>query len=75
MINDAFKYGARGSEVVGNTSSDAYGDFRFDGLAPSSGSYRVEVTADGYRGRMLDFELADSHWLGEIRLDRQESGK
>ena len=36
---------------------------------PSSGRYRVEVTAEGYQGRTLEFELADSHWLGEIRLD------
>ena len=66
---------ARGAEAIASTSSDAYGDFRFDGLAPSSGSYRVEVTAEGYRGQTLDFELTDSHWLGEIRLDLQESGK
>jgi len=66
---------ARGAETIASNLSDAYGDFRFDGLAPSSGSYRVEVTADGYRGQVLDFELTDSHWLGEIRLDRQESGK
>ena len=66
---------SRGSEAIGSTASDAYGDFRFDGLAPASGSYRVEVTADGYRGQALDFELADSRWLGEIRLNRQESGE
>ncbi len=58
-----------GSEPLGSTSSDAYGDFRFDGLAPASGSYRVEVSAEGYRGQALDFELTDSHWLGEIRLE------
>ena len=66
---------AHDSEVIGNTSSDAYGDFHFDGLAPSSGSYRVEVTAAGYRSQVLDFELTDSHWLGEIRLGLQQSGK
>jgi len=60
---------ARGSEAIGNTSSDAFGDFRFDALTPSNGRYRTEVTADGYRGHVLEFELADSHWLGEIRLD------
>ena len=65
---------ARGAETIANTLSDAYGDFRLDGLAPSSGSYRVEVTADGYSGKALDFQLMDSHWLGEIWLERQESG-
>jgi Fe-S-cluster-containing dehydrogenase component len=65
---------ARGSETIADSLSDAYGDFRFDGLTPSSGSYRVEVRAAGYRGQMLDFELADSHWLGEIRLEPAASG-
>jgi Fe-S-cluster-containing dehydrogenase component len=60
---------AQGAETVGSTSSDAYGDFRFDGLAPSSGSYRVEVRADGYGEQALEFELMDSRWLGEIRLE------
>ena len=66
---------SRGAEAIGTTSSDAYGDFRFDALAPASGRYRVEVSADGYRGRVLDFDLADSHWIGEIRLERQEHQK
>ena len=66
---------SRGSEAIGSTLSDAFGDFRFDALAPASGSYRVEVTADGYGTQVLDFELADSRWLGEIRLNRLESGE
>lgn len=65
----------RGAETIGSTSSDAFGDFRFDALAPASGRYRVEVSADGYRGRELDFELVDSHWIGEIRLERQAHQK
>ena len=65
----------RGDETIASALSDAYGDFRFNGLAPSSGSYRVEVTADGYSGKALDFRLTDSHWLGEIRLNLRESGK
>ena len=64
-----------GSEAIGSTLTDAYGDFRFDALEPSSGIYRVEVAADGYRERVLEFEVGDSRWLGEIRLDRQEDQK
>ena len=66
---------ARGSETIADKLSDAYGDFRFDGLAPSSGNYRVEVTAAGYRSQVLNFELADSRWLGEIRLEPTDSGE
>jgi len=49
------------------TRSDAFGDFRFGGLAEKSGAYRVEVrhsTDEAYR----DCELDESLYLGEIRL-------
>lgn len=59
----------RGSTPLAQCSSDAYGDFRFDGLPPASGGYRVEIAANGYRARNLEFQLTNSHWLGEIRLD------
>ncbi|OFZ99233.1 MAG: oxidoreductase [Betaproteobacteria bacterium RIFCSPLOWO2_02_FULL_62_17] len=59
----------RGSTAVGSGASDAYGDFRFDGLPPESGAYRVEIAAKGYRGKNVELELTNSHWLGEIRLD------
>jgi len=59
----------RGSSAVAQASSDPYGDFRFDRLPPASGRYRVEIAARGYRAKNLEFELTDSHWLGEIRLD------
>jgi Fe-S-cluster-containing dehydrogenase component len=59
----------RGDKLVGDTQSDAFGDFRFDALAPFSGEYRVEVSADGCRDYATTFELGESHWLGELRLD------
>jgi Fe-S-cluster-containing dehydrogenase component len=59
----------RGAEPLGGTSSDDFGDFRFDALPPSSGKYRVEVRAVGYRTCQIEFELENSVWLGEIRLD------
>lgn len=61
----------RGEERLASARSDAFGDFRFDGLAPASGRYRVAVRAEGYRERGLEFELGDSLWLGEIRLERE----
>ncbi|MGC2963700.1 carboxypeptidase family protein [Paraburkholderia sp. GV068] len=30
--------------VVATCETDAFGDFKFDGLAPQSGRYRVDVT-------------------------------
>jgi Fe-S-cluster-containing dehydrogenase component len=59
----------RGDNLIGDTNSDAFGDFRFDALDPFSGEYRVEVAADDYHPYAMTFELGESHWLGEIRLD------
>lgn len=59
----------RGAERLGGTSSDVFGDFRFDALTASGGTYCIEVRAGGYQKRRMEFELASSVWLGEIRLD------
>jgi Fe-S-cluster-containing dehydrogenase component len=53
--------------VVAETTSDNYGDFKFDRLDPGSGRYVVEIAAGG-RTRKLDAELGESINLGEIRL-------
>lgn len=59
----------REAEPLGSTSSDVFGDFRFDALPASGGKYSIEVKAGGYRKRQIEFELVSSLWLGEIRLD------
>jgi Fe-S-cluster-containing dehydrogenase component len=53
--------------IVSETTSDNYGDFRFDRLDEDSGRYVVEVTTDG-RSRTVEAELGVSINLGEIRL-------
>jgi len=47
--------------------SDAFGDFRFDGLAANSGAYRVQVR-HGLGRAKRDCEVAESVYLGEIRI-------
>jgi Fe-S-cluster-containing dehydrogenase component len=56
--------GGRLSETV----SDAYGDFKFDGLDEGSGGYRVEIEAAGFEPRTLEVDLGDSVYLGTINL-------
>ncbi len=68
-VRDAEVRLLRGQTTVASGRSDAYGDFRFDGLSPASGAYRVQISAKGYRARSLDLELTNSHWLGEIGLE------
>jgi Carboxypeptidase regulatory-like domain len=53
--------------VVAETTSDNYGDFRFDKLDEDSGSYAVEVSAGG-RAKTIEANLGASINLGEIRL-------
>ncbi|OGA27965.1 MAG: oxidoreductase [Betaproteobacteria bacterium RIFCSPLOWO2_02_FULL_65_24] len=59
----------RGNEALGQAASDAFGDFRFDGLPPNERDLRIEVTAAGYRQQRLEVEPGESRWLGEIRLE------
>jgi hypothetical protein len=57
-----------GSELA-RTRSDAFGDFRFDDLAPGSGAYRLSVLATGFAPAEVDVELpGNSVVLGEIHL-------
>ncbi|MFD1555093.1 4Fe-4S dicluster domain-containing protein [Paraburkholderia silviterrae] len=61
------------NEKVGETVSDAFGDFRFGGLAKGCGIYRVEIRhALGNAWRKC--ELDESVYLGEIRLAQSTNG-
>jgi hypothetical protein len=52
---------------VAVTTTDNYGDFKFDRLDEDSGRYTVQIFASG-RTRTLEATLGDSINLGEIRL-------
>src|ERR1700686_4828356 len=53
--------------LIAEASSDGYGDFKFDKLDEDSGTYVVEISANG-RTRTVDARLGASVNLGEIRL-------
>ena len=56
-----------GDQRVADTVSDAFGDFRFDGLEKNSGLYRVEIRhALGNASR--ECVVGESVYLGEIGL-------
>jgi Fe-S-cluster-containing dehydrogenase component len=50
------------------TTSDNYGDFKFDRLPENSGSYTVEIEAEGRPKKTIAATLGESLNLGEIRL-------
>ncbi len=57
----------RAGTVVAETSTDNYGDFKFDKLDENSGAYRVEVERGGTK-KSAEALLGASVNLGEIRL-------
>jgi Fe-S-cluster-containing dehydrogenase component len=56
------KDGAQVAEAV----SDAWGDFKLDGLEPDSGVYTLKIDSPGAEDR--EVTLGDSTYLGEIRI-------
>ena len=52
---------------VATTTTDNYGDFKFDRLNEGSGRYAVEISALG-RSKTVEATLGESRNLGEIRL-------
>jgi Fe-S-cluster-containing dehydrogenase component len=66
-VEDASVRLIRNGLLVAETTSDNYGDFKFDRLDEGSGKYTVEISAQG-RSRTLETQLGASVNLGEIRL-------
>jgi Fe-S-cluster-containing dehydrogenase component len=54
--------------IVAETTSDNYGDFKFDKLDENSGAYTVEIEAKGQPTKSVETRLGISVNLGEIRL-------
>jgi len=53
---------------LASAATDAFGDFRFDRLAPHSGSYSVRISA-GHRAQTVEVQLLDeSIYLGKLEL-------
>jgi nitrate reductase beta subunit len=53
---------------VAETTSDNYGDFKFDKLDENSGHYLIEISASGHANKTVEATLGVSINLGEIRL-------
>jgi Fe-S-cluster-containing dehydrogenase component len=58
----------RNGLLVAETTSDNYGDFKFDKLDENSGAYVVEIEAGGRSKKTVAATLGVSINLGEIRL-------
>ena len=58
-------------KTIAETSSDMYGDFKFDRLPEGSGDYIVSANAPDLVPATIKAKLSSSINLGEIRLHRQ----
>jgi Fe-S-cluster-containing dehydrogenase component len=58
----------KNGRTVAETTSDNYGDFKFDKLDEDSGAYVVEISARGRSRKSVEAHLGASINLGEIRL-------
>jgi Fe-S-cluster-containing hydrogenase component 2 len=67
VANAKIKLESSGS-VVGEAVTDAYGEFKIDGLLPDSGRYRVVIEVGGREAKRLDVELKKSVYVGRIDL-------
>ena len=54
--------------AVAATATDAFGDFRFDGLVPDSGNYDLYIAHDGLIRTIAVTLASESIYLGEIAL-------
>jgi len=54
--------------VLAETASNNYGDFKFDRLDEESGTYTIEIEAQGFAKKTVEARLGASLNLGEIRL-------
>jgi hypothetical protein len=54
--------------VIAETTTDNYGDFKFDKLDENSGRYVVQVCAEQRPEKRVEVTLGASINIGEIRL-------
>ncbi len=55
-------------KTIAAARTDAFGDFKFDGLTRTSGDYTVKVTRQGFPPASAAAKAGASTYLGEIRL-------
>ncbi len=61
---------SRDGKTVGEGATDGFGEFKIDHLDPDSGTYNVEITADGHAFQTQTVELGQSIYMGEVILQR-----
>ena len=58
----------RANREIASATADAYGDFKFDRLAPESGMYTLIIVMEGYQEKTMTVDLKISVNLGTLFL-------
>ena len=58
----------RSGTVVGEAVTDAYGEFKIEGLKPNSGRYGLVIEVAGREAKRLDVDLKKSVYVGRVEL-------
>ena len=69
-IRDANVQLIQGSDTISETSTDVFGDFKFDKLDENSGKYKITISADGHSSTSIDVDLKESITLDDIYLTK-----
>jgi Fe-S-cluster-containing dehydrogenase component len=64
---------AASAESQTTTTSDTFGDFRFDGVEQGSGAYSLTVSLDGYAEAEREIEMGGSLNVGTIHLGERSA--
>ena len=59
----------KGGSIVAETTTDTFGDFRFDGIEKDSGDYEIEVQAGSFSPAKRPLNVAASAYVGVINLE------
>ncbi len=58
----------KNDKKVAQTETDAFGDFKFDGLDPKSGAYKVKISHIQHGAALVEASVEESAYLGTITL-------
>ena len=57
-----------GDQILAKAKTDAFGDFKCDGLMQASGQYNVQISCKGFTPASVVAKAGSSTFLGEIQL-------
>lgn len=59
---------SHGGRTIASSETDAFGDFKFDGLEPGGGTYRVEVSHQRFGRASTEVSVVESLHVGSLVL-------